>query len=149
MTIIEKIHSHNEARLELTEALAQTFEDVDTYEHLLPALLADSQQLTHLKHRHWYAQLREYLPGDLRLERAQQLETQVNKHLCTIESYATGSASWLNNIKQLNAALLELNACDMSLAHLVARRLSTAQLDNWGTQLQRGFQQNLIPAHVA
>lgn len=149
MTIIEKIHSYNEARLELTEALAQTFEDVDTYEHLLPALLADSQQLTHLKHRHWYTPLREHLPGDLRLERAQQLETQINHHLCTIECHETGSASWLTNIKQLNAALLELNACDMSLAHLVTLRLSTGQLDNWGIQLQSGFQQNLTPAHVA
>ncbi len=149
MTIIEKVHTHNDARLELADALAQTFEDVDTYEHLLPALLADSQQLARLKHRYWYASLREYLPNDLRLERAQQLELHINNLLQVIEQYQAGTSPWQASCQQLNSALQELNACDLSLAHLAAQRVSAAQLESWGAQFQRGLQQTVATAHVA
>lgn len=149
MTIIETIRTHNTERFELAEALAQTFEDIDTCEHLLPALLTDSQTLAQLKQHYWYANLAEYLANDVRIARAITLESDINGHLQLIAQCHVGSELWHTNCQLLLNTLAELHTCDTSLGHLAQQKIKPSQLEGLGAQFQLAYRQAFTSVRVA
>lgn len=149
VTIIETIGTYNAERYELAEALAQTFEDIDTYEHLLPALVADSQILSQFKRYYWYASLTEFFGSEPRITQAKALEGEINEHLRLLAQQSAGLECWQVKCQQLLDALAQLHTCDTSLSYLAQQRIKPSQLEVLGTQFQAAYQQAFSTTRVA